>query len=133
MNNMKKTADLLEQILAEGKIRKYSYTVSESEKQEINILNGDFKLMRTVFNNVASLKVFSGNRMGLVNGNDITEEGLRKLAADGIAAAESSPEDECHDIAPDQGTDLFRQGTEQADLDRFADRIREFLDTVAKD
>ena len=82
MNNMKKTADLLEQILAEGKIRKYSYTVSESEKQEINILNGDFKLMRTVFNNVASLKVFSGNRMGSVNGNDITEEGLRKLAAD---------------------------------------------------
>ena len=133
MNNMKKTADLLEQILAEGKIRKYSYTVSESEKQEINILNGDFKLMRTVFNNVASLKVFFGNRMGSVNGNDITEEGLRKLAADGIAAAESSPEDECHDIAPDQGTDLFRQGTEQADLDRFADRIREFLDTVAKD
>lgn len=133
MSKMMMTADLMERILAEAKIAKYSFTVSESEKQEINVLNGDFKLMRTVFNNTAALKVFSGNRMGSVNGNDITEEGLRKLAADGIAAAESSPEDDCHDIAPDQGTDVFRQGTENADLDRFAERVRELLDTVAKE
>ena len=132
MSKMMMTADLMDRILAEANIAKYTYTVSESEKQEINVLNGDFKLMRTVFNNTASLKVFSGNRMGSVNGNDITEEGLRKLAADGIAAAESSPEDECYDIAPDQGTDVFRQGAENADLDRFAERVREFLDTVAE-
>ena len=69
MSKMMMTADLMERILAEAKIAKYSFTVSESEKQEINVLNGDFKLMRTVFNNTAALKVFSGNRMGSVNGN----------------------------------------------------------------
>ena len=132
MSKMMMTADLMDRILAEANIAKYTYTVSESEKQEINVLNGDFKLMRTVFNNTAGLKVFCGNRMGSVNGNDITEEGLRKLAADGIAAAESSPEDECHDIAPDQGTEVFRQGAEKADPDRFAERVREFLKTVAE-
>ena len=133
MSEIRALADRLDQMLADAGNGKYTYTLSESEKQELNVENGGFKLMRTVFNNSGSLKVFSGARMGAANGNDLTEEGLAKLIADASAAAESSPEDPCHDIAPDQGKDVFRQGTDAPDLDRFLERIREFLDAVARD
>ena len=133
MDNRRNTADLMDGILKEKKIEKYSYTLSASEKQELNVENGGFKLLRTVFNNSGSLHVFLGEKKGSVSGNDITEDGLRKLADDGIEAAKSASSDPCHDIAPDQGSDVFRQGIFEPDMDRFIERIREFLDTVARD
>ena len=133
MSDIRKLADRYDGMLAAEKIGKYSYCLTESEKQELNVENGSFKLMRTVFNNSGSLTVFAGSRMGSASGNDITEEGLAKLIGDARAAAESSPEDPCHDIAPDQGKHVFRQGTQEEDLDGFVARILEFLDTVAKD
>ncbi len=133
MDNLRATADFFDGILKDKKIDKYTYTISKSEKQELNLENGGFKLLRTVFNNSGSLRVFLGAKMGSVSGNDITEEGLKKLVDDGIAAAESASEDPCHDIAPDQGTDLFRQGIYEPDMDKFIERIKEFLDVVAKD
>ena len=133
MSEFRVLADRFEQMLAAEKIAKYSLCLSESEKQELNVENGSFKLMRTVFNNNGNLQVFMDNRTGSASGNDISEEGLKKLITDAAAAAASSPEDPCHDIAPDQGKHVFRQGVQDADLDKFVDRIREFLDTVAKD
>ena len=133
MSELRELAGRFDQMLAETKTEKYTYTLSESEKQELNVENGSFKLMRTVFNNSGSLQVFAGNRVGAAGGNDLTEEGLKKLIADASAAAESSPEDPCHDIAPDQGKDVFRQGVQEPDLDRFVERIREFLDTAARE
>ncbi len=133
MSELRTLADRFDAMLAGAKAEKYTYTLSESEKQELNVENGGFKLMRTVFNNNGSLKIFDGSRMGAASGNDLTEEGLQKLVADAAAAAASSPEDPCHDLAPDQGKDVFRQGAQEADLDGFVARIREFLDTVARD
>ncbi len=133
MSDIRKLADRYDQMLAAEKMEKYSYCLTESEKQELNVENGSFKLMRTVFNNNGSLTVFEGTRKGSAGGNDITEEGLAKLISDAKAAAESAPEDPCHDIAPDQGKHVFHSGAEEADLDGFVARIREFLDTVAKD
>ncbi len=133
MSELHQLADCLDGLLAKGGINKYSYNLSEGEKQELNVENGGFKLMRTVFSKNGNVRVFMGDRMGSANGNDITEEGLTKLVADATAAAQSSPEDPCHDIAPDQGQEVFRQGVYEPDLDRFVERIREFLDAVAKD
>ena len=133
MSELSVLAGRFEQMLAAKNLEKYTYTLSESEKQELNVENGGFKLMRTVFNNSGSLTVFAGTKKGSASGNDLTEEGLKKLALDGIAAAESAPEDPCHDIAPGQGKHVFRQGVYEADLDGFLARIREFLDTVARD
>lgn len=126
-------ADFLDGILREQKIEKYSYFLNQSEKQELNLENGGFKLMRTVFNNTTSVKVFTGTKMGSAGGNDMTEAGLRKLVDEARAAAESASEDPCHDIAPDQGKELFRRGIYEPDMDRFIERIREFLDTAAKE
>ena len=133
MNEMRKKADELDRMLEAAGIGRRSYTLSESEKQELNVENGDFKLMRTVFNQSGSLKVFLGRRMGVANGNDLTEEGLARMIRDSRAAAESSPEDPCHDLAPDQGKDVFHQGVQEAELDRFAERIRELLETIERE
>ena len=130
---IRETADLMDRILREQPFEKTTYTISRSEKQELNLENGDFKLLRTVFGGSASLKVFLGARMGSASGNDLTEAGLRKLAAEARAAAESAAEDPCHDIAPNQGKDVFRQGTTEPDMDRFIERIKEFLDTAARE
>ncbi len=130
---LREAAAVLDGILQEEKIGKYTYTVSQSEKQELNVENGEFKLLRTVFNNSGSVKVFLGTKMGSVNGNELTEKGLRKLVAEARAAAESAVEDPCHDLAPDQGKDVFRQGVYEPDMDRFIERIREFLAAAAKE
>lgn len=130
---LRETTALLDGILREQGIGKYTYTLSESEKQELNIENGGFKLLRTVFGKAGSLKVFTDGRMGSASGNDLTEAGLRKLAGAAKTAAESASEDPCHDIAPDQGKEVFRQGEYKPDLDRFIERIREFLETAAKE
>ncbi len=133
MSEIREAADRFDKILSEKKLEKYTYTLVKSEKQELNVENGEFKLMRTVFNNYASIKVFEGAKMGNASGNDLTDEGLSKLADDGVGAAQSSPEDPCHDFAPDQGKDVFRQGVYEPDMDKFIERIREFLDTVKKE
>ena len=127
------TADRMDRILQKEQPGKYRYTISQSEKQELNLENGGFKLLRTVFSNSASLRVFQGAKMGAASGNDITENGLEKLAAAAKAAAESASDDPCHDIAPDQGKDVFLQGNTEPDMDRFIERIKEFLKTAAEE
>lgn len=133
MNEIREIADLFDNILKEKRIEKYTYTLVKSEKQEINAENGEFKLMRTVFNNYASIKVFKDNKMGSASGNDLSKEALERLAEDGLGAAQSSPEDPCHDIAPDQGKDVFNQGIYEPDMDKFIERIQECLDTIKRE
>ena len=130
---LKKAADFLDGILREQKIEKYGYFLNQSEKQELNIENGGFKLLRTVFNNTTSVNVFMGSKTGSAGGSDMTEEGLRKVVDEAKAAAESASEDPCHDIAPNQGKELFRRGVYEPDMEKFIERIREFLDTAAKE
>ena len=130
---LREKADLMDRILQQEQSGKYRYSISQSEKQEVNLENGGFKLLRTVFGGSASVRVFQGAKMGSAGGNDITEEGLSKLVREAKAAAESASEDPCHDIAPDQGKDVFRQGATEPDMDRFIERIKEFLDTAARE
>ncbi|MBO7649993.1 MAG: TldD/PmbA family protein [Lachnospiraceae bacterium] len=133
MSEIREFADLFDAILKEKNAEKYSYTLVKSEKQELNAESGEFKLMRTVFSNYTSLKLFHGTRMGNVSGTDLSEEGLRKLADDGIVAAESAEEDPCNDFGPDQGKDVFRQGVWEPDIDRFLERVKELLTTIKTD
>lgn len=133
MNEMREVADLFDNILIDKKIEKYTYVLVKSEKQELNIENGEFKLMRTLFDYYTSLRVFMNNKTGSASGNDLSNEALVKLAEDSVAAAQSSPEDPCHDIAPDQGKEVFRQGIYEPDMDKFIERIQECLDAIKKE
>lgn len=133
MSGIREVADLFDNILKEKNVNKYTYTLVNSEKQEINVENGEFKLMRTVFDKYTSIKVFKDNKMGSASGNDFSKDALINLAEAGVSAAESSPEDPCHDMAPDQGKEVFRQGLYEPDMDKFIDRIQECLDTIKKE
>ena len=90
MSNIRNIGDTFDKLIKDSEVTKYTYTLSESKKQELNLEDGDFKLMRTVFDNYGSLKVFEDNKMGSVGGNDISEEGLKKLIDDSLAAARSA-------------------------------------------
>ncbi|WP_026498207.1 TldD/PmbA family protein [Butyrivibrio sp. WCD2001] len=133
MNEMREFADLFDDVLKDKEINKYTYVLVKSEKQELNVENGEFKLLRTVFDYYTSLTVFEDNKMGSASGNDLSKEALIKLADDGKDSAQSSPEDPCHDIAPDQGKEVFRQGTYEPDMDKFLNRIQECLDAIKKE
>ena len=133
MNELREVADLFDDILKDKKIEKYNYVLVQSEKQELNVENGEFKLLRTVYDYYTSLKVYKDNKMGSSSGNDLSREALVKLAEDSDSAAQSSPEDPCHDIAPNQGKELFRQGIYEPDMDKFIERIQECLDTIKKE
>ncbi|MCR4867942.1 MAG: TldD/PmbA family protein [Lachnospiraceae bacterium] len=133
MNGLREVADLFDNILKDKKLEKYNYVLVKSQKQELNVENGEFKLMRTVYDYYTSLKVYKDNKMGTASGNDLSKEALVKLAEDSEGAALSSPEDPCHDIAPDQGKEVFRQGIYEPDMDKFIERIQECLDAIKKD
>ena len=133
MSELRELADRFDVILKNKNLEKYTYTLSKSEKQEMNVEDGGFKLMRTVFNNNASLRVWLGTKAGGVGGNDLSEEALEKLADDGIAAAQSADEDPCHDFGSDQGKDVFKQGALEPDMDLFLERVKEFLAAAAKE
>ncbi len=133
MNEMREFADLFDNILNDKKVEKYTYVLVKSKKQEINVENGEFKLMRTLFDYYTSLRVFMDNKTGSASGNDLSKEALVKLSDDSVAAAQSSPEDPCHDIAPDQGKEVFRQGIYEPDMDKFIERIQECLDAIKKE
>ena len=98
MSDLKKLADRFESMIKGRDLAKYTYSLTESEKQEFNIEHGEFKLLRTVYSGRGSLKVFLGERMGSANGTDLTDKGLEALIEDATAAAQSSPEDPAHDI-----------------------------------
>jgi PmbA protein len=133
MSNLRETADLFDKIIKDTGITKYKYTVTNSEKRELNLEAGDFKLFRTVFSNSGSIKVFKDNKIGSASGNDISEEGLKGLASDALAAAESSPEDAAHDIGPKVEPHVFKQGVLEPDIDKFIERIKELLATIEKE
>ena len=133
MGNIREKADLFDRIIKENGIEKYKYTLTESEKRELNVENGEFKLMRTVFSNSGSIKVFMNNKIGSASGNDLSEEALTGFAKDAVAAAESSQEDPAHDIAPKVDPHVFKQGVLEPDIDKFLDRIKELLAVIAKE
>ena len=133
MSKIRETADLFDKIIKDTGIEKFKYTIVNSEKRELNLENGDFKLFRTVFSNSGSIKVFKDNKIGSASGNDISEEGLTGLAKDAYVAAESSQEDPAHDIAPHVDPHVFKQGVLEPDIDKFIERIKELLDTIAKE
>ena len=44
MNEMREYADLFDNIIKDKKLEKYTYVLVKSEKQELNVENGEFKL-----------------------------------------------------------------------------------------
>ena len=133
MSELKNIAAALKEKLAAAGITKYSLTLSEGEKQELNTEHDKFSLFRTIFSHGATVTAYLDSRKGSASGNDLSEEGLQKLVDDAKAGAESAMPDEANDIAEFQQPEEFHTGSYEADMARFYDRLQEVLDTVRQD
>ncbi len=133
MASLQELASALSGLLQAAGIGKYAVSLTESEKRELNTEQTGFSLYRTIFDRSASVAAFIGGRKGSANGNDLTEEGLRKLVEDAKAGALSSAPDEANDIAPGQAPEVFSFGPLEPDMERFYGRLSEVIDTVSKE
>ena len=133
MRDLKEASAKMEELLREAGIEKYALEVSESEKRELNTENGAFVLFRTIFDAKAQVSAFAGSRKGSAAGNDLSDEGLAKLITEACASAESAEDDDANDIAPDQGERCFAAGPEEADMERFYERLDEMSRAIAEE
>ena len=133
MATLKDTASKLTVLMQEAGIGKYAVSLTESEKRELNTEHVNFSLYRTIFDKKASVTAYVDGRKGSASGNDLTDEGLRKLVADAKDGAVSSAPDEANDIAPAQQPEVFRAGPLEPDMEQFYDRLNEVIDTVTKE
>lgn len=133
MEDLRKVESKIESILSENNISKYAVSVVESEKREFNAENGAFTLFRTLFNNNVVIDVYKGTKIGTVAGNDFSDNGLKATVTGAIATCDAAPEDPANDIAPNEGNDVFKQGSFEPDLDLFFSRTKEFFDNVTSE
>ena len=130
MRDLQEAAQRVQTLLSEKGAQQFQFTVAETEKQELNTENTAFTLFRTIFNSSVSVTVIQDGKKGAASGNDLTDEGLEKVADDAMTGAESSMPDEANAIAEAQAPETFHAGPYEAQLERFYDRLTEFLEDV---
>lgn len=133
MASIQNIALKLSGMMKDAGVGKYALSLTESEKRELNTEHVNFSLYRTIFDRSAAVTAYVDGRKGSASGNDLTDEGLKKLVEDAKAGALSSEPDEANDIAPAQEPEVFRHGPLEPDMEGFYDRLSEVIDTVSRD
>ena len=130
MKSIRKIAERIDAGFAASKIKKYSYHLVEKETRELSAENGEFSLLRTLFDNSATLSAYISGKNGVVRGNDFSDAGIDALVKSAVLSAQASVKDTAHDIAPEQEPAKFRQGNLKPDFDRFFERVKELLSDI---
>lgn len=133
MKSIREISQIVENVLASNGISKYDYRLIEKEKRELNAENGEFSLLRTLFDNSAVITVYKDGKHGVVSGNDFSDEGIAALVASAISSADSAIADPAHDIAPKQMKEAFRQGVCKPDFDKLFERVNELIQDIGKE
>jgi len=105
---------------------KVSCSLSNSEKQELNIEHGEMSLFRTTFNSSLSIEAFIDNKKGSTSINKIDKDSIDEAVLKVIELSNSSSPDECYDIAKNQPSQIFSCGSNEADLDIMYDSLSDF-------
>ena len=130
MKGIRQVSDRIEALLASNKIKKYSYHIVEKETRELTAENGEFSLLRTLFDNNATISAYKSGKNGVVKGNDFSKVGLEALVKSAVLSAESAVKDNAHDISPEQEAAKFRQGCTKPDFDKFFERMKELISDI---
>ena len=109
-----------------------SCTLSNSEKQELNIEHGEMSLFRTTFNSSLSIEAFIDGKKGSTSINKLDKNSIDNAVFKVIELSKSSEPDDCYGIAEHQSPQIFSCGSEGADLDGMYDSLSEF-NTYVKD
>lgn len=131
--DLQERSQVLEGALAAAGVAKYAYEISDAQMRELNTEQANFNLFRTVFSSQASVSVFVDGKKGSAFGNDLGDEGIAGLVADALGAADSAVADDANDIAPCQGSDTFRIGPLEPDMDGLYRRMEEAIATVERE
>ncbi|MCR5032729.1 MAG: TldD/PmbA family protein [Lachnospiraceae bacterium] len=133
MTDIRECANLALAGLLAGGAEKASVSVYETENREFNAENGELSLLRTMIDKSLGIKAIKDQKMGTISGNDLTKEGIEKAVEDCLLAAESSAEDPFQDIGEKQESEVFRLDCYEPDMDRFFERVQEFLKDIREE
>ena len=132
MKSIRKIAERIESGFASKGIKKYSFNLMAKEKLELTAENGEFSLLRTLFDNTATLSAYKSGKNGIAHGNDFSDKGIDALVQSAVLSAESAMKDNAHDISPEQEAAKFRQGCLKPHFERFFERLKELLDDIKR-
>lgn len=131
MSDVKKAAGTAAEYLKEDGADRYSVSVSENEKDELNY-SDRFDLLRTTFGQEMNIRAFVGKKMGSAKGNDLSDSGIRALVQTALASARAAQEDDANGIAPDAGKHSFTEGPQTGNMDSLYDATNSYVKTVAE-
>ena len=105
---------------------KSSCSLSNSEKQELNIEHGKMSLFRTTYNSSLSIETFLDGKKGSTSINKTDKESIDDAVSKVIELSKSSEADDCYGIAEHQPSQTFSCGSEESNLDVMYDSLSEF-------
>lgn len=127
MQDLKNTAEKVLLLLEKHGASKAQCSVKYSETREFNVDGGEFSLFRTLFDNALSMTAFKDGKKGSVNVNRFDDTAIETAVCDCIASSDSSIPDTCWDISDVPADMHFEEGAVNPDMDKFFDRLREFM------
>jgi PmbA protein len=130
MTNKETGNYILKSLIAAG-ADKAECNVGSSRVDELNIDNGNIKLLRSIFTTSITMKAIKDNKSGIISVNSRDKEILNKAVSDCKEAAEVSMVEEAEDIA--EMTDNCVVGSEaEVDLETLHYRLEELVKDTAK-
>jgi len=127
---MKDIAAYAVEALLKAGADKAACSASQARKDEFNVEENKFTLLRTLFDDRLHLKAIIGGRKGEAVVNKHDRESIDKAVADCAALAAASQPDDAEDIAPKEECKDFDQRIGGADMAKLFSRSKEFLEQV---
>ncbi|MCD8342068.1 MAG: TldD/PmbA family protein [Clostridiales bacterium] len=129
MKDLQKLAALSLAALKDNGADMAACLVSETVTQEFTAETEGLNLLRTLFDDSASLTGYAGGRKGSSSVNRLEGSALRSAAETAMASAAASLPDDAWEIAKEGGGALT-YGAVDCDLERLFARTQELIDTV---
>jgi len=104
--------------------------VVRSRKEEFNVEANKFSLLRTLFDDILSLKAICGGAKGVAVVNKLDRDSVDQAVADCIALAASATPDDAEDIAEKVDNKHFDLGIGSSNMDTLYSRTKEFLEQL---
>lgn len=133
MTKITKAADYLSGLLDDKKNLKAQFEISEITTTEITVENGDFSLLRTMFDKEVGIQVLADQKPGLTTINSFDESAIKDALENAITSSASAVADDCFDIAPKIKGEEFTRGPLEPDMDTLMKRTLELKDAIAKE
>lgn len=94
--------------------------------------NGEFSLMRTLYNQDINVIVYKDQRKGSYFSNKLDDASIEHAVSMAMTSMESSKQDAAYGIAPYQGELAAKKGIYEPDVDLLFTRMKELMEDIRK-